>query len=133
MTQGFETGKTKKSEIRRQKVNTRKGIYIILISALINTFGCGRTEIVEQTRSVESHSKMPSLEVIKQHVAARHPRVSVLGLFRVSDSEYLVITDKTANEYGGPYKMYKLESGNWVINDKIGNLGTVFEIIDVER
>ena len=57
----------------------------------------------------------PDLVKVQQAVAKKLPKVHVLGLHKERDGAYLVITDTNADNFGGPYSLLKLESGQWAI------------------
>ena len=69
----------------------------------------------------------PSIEMVQKYVS-QHINARVLGIVKQSDNEYLVITNLNANQYGGPYQIYRLMSGEWIVN-RPGEMYAQFDVI----
>ncbi|GAM08812.1 hypothetical protein OR1_01086 [Geobacter sp. OR-1] len=61
----------------------------------------------------------PPIDAINAHVSkyasGLRRDIKVVGLHKQREGAYLVITNWSAGDWGGPYEILKLESGQWVI------------------
>ena len=94
--------------------------FLILVSCNTNTV------------AGEGRNPPPSIDVIQQNVlnlgGGYVQGIKVIGLHKEREGSYLVITDRSSDKYGGPYKLLRLESGEWVM-DKPGALGSHYFVI----
>lgn len=103
---------------------------VLIISTLISLLillGCNTNTVAG-----EAKNPPPSIDVIQQSVLSLGggyvQGIKVIGLHKEREGSYLVITDRSSNNYGGPYQLLRLESGEWVMN-KPGSLGSHYVVI----
>ena len=83
-------------------------------STVAATFIC--LAVLSFTVTTVSAGDVRDVARIQQHVTKRVPNARVLGLHKQRDGAYLVITNLSGDNWGRPYSLLKLESGQWVIN-----------------
>ena len=72
----------------------------------------------------------PSIQYLQVIVSSRiTDKAKIIGLHKERDGEYLVITNVDYNNYGGPYRLLRLETNEWVIHNQSSGLGGTFELV----
>ena len=65
----------------------------------------------------------PSLDIIEKNVLRYSNEnmrgIKVVGLHKKGEGSYIIITNKSSGEYGGPYELLRLESGDWVMQKPV--------------
>ena len=115
-------------------MKTVLSIFLITLSLIFCLAGCGSSK--KENAGVVSSANPPSIEVIQGFVSKKisqgwNGRVTVpkvIGIHKEREGAYLVFTDTGSNSWGGPYELYRLESGEWVMQVP-GQLFREYQII----
>jgi hypothetical protein len=68
-----------------------------------------------QTTNVQG-SAPPSIEVLQKNLPQDRSQIHIVGLHKIREGAYMVITDTPSSNYGGPYQLLRLESGEWMMS-----------------
>jgi hypothetical protein len=58
----------------------------------------------------------PSIDVLQKNLPQDRSQIHIVGLHKIRDGAYMVITDTPSSNYGGPYQLLRLESGEWMMS-----------------
>ena len=106
-----------------RRVKNLSFAFVLFFLCIVGLISCDQSK-----NHMTFSSGPPSVDIVQQYISQHgvNKKVKVLGLHETHTGEYMVITDSPASLGGGPFPLYWLKTGKWVISLELGG---AFQII----